>query len=197
MPGDNHARMSQASDPVPTLPRPSLWNLFSSFVKISILGFGGTLAWARRMAVDERKWMSATEFNEVFALCQFLPGPNVANFAIVFGARVRGVPGALVSLVGLCGPALLLMMILGWLYGRYGELPALKRALGGITTAAAGLTLGTMGLMAAPLFKNRQWVAIALMAAVMLTVGILKLPLWWALGIFVPIGIFIGWRRPT
>ena len=31
-------------------------------------GFTGDVG---RMAVDERKWMSATEFNEVFALCQF------------------------------------------------------------------------------------------------------------------------------
>jgi chromate transporter len=189
--------MSQPSDSDPAPLRPSLWSLFSSFVTISIFGFGGTLAWARRMAVDERKWMSAAEFNEVFALCQFLPGPNVANFAIAFGARVRGVPGALVSLAGLCGPALLLMMLLGWAYARYGELPALQRALGGITTAAAGLTLGTMGRMALPLIQNKQWVAIALMLAVMLAVGILKLPLWWALAIFMPIGIFIGWRRPT
>ena len=182
--------------PAPVVPPPSLWNLFSSFVTVSILGFGGTLAWARRMAVDERRWMSAAEFNEVFALCQFLPGPNVANFAVVFGARVRGVPGATVSVLGLCGPSLILMMILGALYAQFGDLPALRRFLGGVVTAAAGLTLGTLGRMAQPLFQGKQWVAVTLMAAVMVSVAIFKLPLWWALGIFVPIGIIIGWRRP-
>lgn len=187
--------MSQPPDTAPA-PRPSLWNLFSSFVIVSVFGFGGTLAWARRMAVDERRWMSATEFNEVFALCQFLPGPNVANFAVVFGARVRGVPGAAVSLVGLCGPSLILMIILGWLYARYGDIPALQRFLGGVVTAAAGLTLGTFGRMAQPLLQNKQWVAVALMVAVLIAVGSFKLPLWWALVIFVPIGIIIGWRRP-
>jgi chromate transporter len=187
--------MSQSSDPVPA-PRPSLWDLFSSFVTVSIFGFGGTLAWARRMAVDERRWMTPTEFNEVFALCQFLPGPNVANFAVVFGARVGGVPGAIVSVVGLCGPSLILMIILGWLYARYGEFPALQRALGGVVTAAAGLTLGTFGRMAQPLFQNKQWVALTLMLAVLVAVGVLKLPLWWALAIFIPIGIIVGWRRP-
>jgi chromate transporter len=40
------------------MPRPTLWGLFSSFAIVSIFGFGGTLAWARRMAVDERKWVS-------------------------------------------------------------------------------------------------------------------------------------------
>jgi chromate transporter len=187
--------MSESSPPAPVA-RPSLWSLFSSFAVVSVFGFGGTLAWARRMAVDKRKWVSATEFNEAFALCQFLPGPNVMNFAVVFGARVRGVPGAFVSAMGLCGPALILMLILGALYARFGDLPELQRFLGGVVTAAAGLTLGTMGRMAQPLFQNKHWISVALMVAVILTVGILKLPLWWAIGIFVPIGIIIGWRRP-
>jgi len=186
---------SPGSTPVPTL-RPTLWSLFSSFAIVSIFGFGGTLAWARRMTVDERKWMSAADFNEVFALCQFLPGPNVVNFTVVFGARVRGVPGSLVATAGLCGPALALMVILGALYARYGELPELQRFLGGRTTATAELTIGTMGRMAVPLFQNKQWVSITLMAAVVIAVGLLKLPLWWALGIFLPIGIIIGWRKP-
>src|SRR5690349_8673368 len=159
--------MSESSEPV-ALPRPTLWSLFSSFVIVSVFGFGGTLAWARRMAVDERKWVTATEFNEVFALCQFLPGPNVLNFAVVFG--VRGVPGAFAASVGLCGPALILMLILGALYGRFGDLPQLQRFLGGVVTAAAGLTLGTAGRMAAPLFEKRQWVSIALMIAVVLSI---------------------------
>jgi chromate transporter len=189
--------MSESPDSAPAAaPRPSLWNLFSSFMIVSVFGFGGTLAWARRMAVDERRWMTASEFNEAFALCQFLPGPNVANFAVVFGARVRGVRGAIVSVVGLCGPSLILMIILGALYARFGDLPALQRFLGGVVTAAAGLTLGTLGRMAQPLFQNRQWVAVILMVAVLVAVGFFKLPLWWALGIFVPIGIIIGWKWP-
>lgn len=188
--------MSQPSDPIPAAPVPTLWGLFSSFVIVSIFGFGGTLAWARRMTVDERRWMSATEFNEVFALCQFLPGPNVMNFAVVLGARLRGVPGAFFASLGLCGPSVILMMILGALYAYFGDLPQLQRFLGGVVCAAAGLTLGTLGRMAQPLFQDKNWVAVALMAAVMISVGVFKLSLWWAIGIFIPIGIIIGWRYP-
>jgi len=188
--------MSNSPDPVST-PRPTLWGLFSSFVIVSIFGFGGTLAWARRMAVDERRWMSATEFNEVFALCQFLPGPNVVNFAVIFGARVRGAAGAFLAALGLCGPSLLLMILLGLLYARYGDLPALQKILGGVTTAAAGLILGTTGRMAQPLFQSRQWLWLGMAAAVMVAAGTFKLPLWWTLAIFVPLCIAIAWRRPT
>jgi hypothetical protein len=41
--GDIHPKMSESPAPA-AVPRPSLWNLFSSFVIVSIFGFGGTLA---------------------------------------------------------------------------------------------------------------------------------------------------------
>jgi chromate transporter len=39
-------------------PQPSIGELFVAFAKISLSGFGGVLAWARRMMVEERKWMT-------------------------------------------------------------------------------------------------------------------------------------------
>ena len=47
---------------------------------MSLAGFGGVLVWARRGIVDQHNWMTAEEFNETFALCHFLPGPNIVNF---------------------------------------------------------------------------------------------------------------------
>jgi len=187
--------MPETPESIPPRKVPSLWNLFISFVTISLLGFGGTLAWARRMAVDERRWMSAAEFNEVFALCQFLPGPNVANFAVVFGARMRGVVGAICTAGGLIVPSLILMIVLGALYARYGEIEALQRILGGVSTAAAGLILGTAARMAQPLLQPRQWHGPVIALAVLVAVGVLRIPLWWALAILIPLAIAVAWRR--
>src|SRR5262245_33240309 len=72
---------------------PTLSDLFLAFVAVSLSGFGGTLPWAYRMVVEKRRWMTATEFSEVFSLCQFLPGANVVNFSVVFGSRTRGCRG--------------------------------------------------------------------------------------------------------
>ncbi len=189
--------MVDVPDPIPPQRQvPGLWNLFISFVTISLLGFGGTLAWARRMAVDERRWMSATEFNEVFSLCQFLPGPNVFNFAVVFGARMRGVPGAVSATAGLVGPSLVLMVILGALYARYGEVESLRRVLAGIATAAAGLIFGMTAKMAQPLFQSGRWHAPVLAAGTLIAVGVLRVPIWWALALLLPVGICLGWRWP-
>ncbi len=68
-------------DIAPARSKPTLFQLLIAFTMIAIFGFGGVLYWSRRMMVDERKWMTAGEFNEAYALCNFLPGPNIVNFA--------------------------------------------------------------------------------------------------------------------
>jgi chromate transporter len=126
---------------------------------MSLSGFGGMLAWARRIMVERRRWFTAEAFNEAFALCAFLPGGNMVNFAVIFGARMRGPLGALAAVAGLLGPPMILIMAVGALYGHYGDLPALRRMLTGVAAAAAGLMLATVAKMARPLFKDRALIA--------------------------------------
>src|SRR4030081_427214 len=80
---------------------PPLLELFVAFALIALCGFGGVLAWSRRMLVEERRWMTPEEFNDAYALCQFLPGPNVVNLSVVFGRRIRGAIGAAGASAGL------------------------------------------------------------------------------------------------
>src|SRR3990167_8862811 len=124
--------MSEPAAPPPvTVVRPSLTELFRAFVAVSLSGFGGALPWARRMLVEQKRWMTAEEFNESFALSQFLPGPNLVNFSVVFGSRFGGAPGAAVALAGLLGPPLAIVMVLAVLYARLGDLETLSRILSG------------------------------------------------------------------
>ena len=57
-------------------PRPSLSELFIAYALISLYGFGGVLAWSRRMMVEERRWLTPEQFNEAYALCSSCPGPT-------------------------------------------------------------------------------------------------------------------------
>ena len=92
-------------------PPPGVVALFFAFAKMSLAGFGGALAFARRGIVDEHRWMTADEFNETYALCHFLPGPNVVNLSVVFGARFRGVIGGIAAFAGLVGPPMVIVTI--------------------------------------------------------------------------------------
>src|SRR6266853_3810741 len=118
MPPDSPTAASPAPD-LPTPTPPGLIALFVAFAKISLAGFGGVLVWARRAVVDQHRWMTADEFNETYALCHFLPGPNVVNLSLVFGSRFRGLAGGIAAFAGLLLPPMALMTILGALYARY------------------------------------------------------------------------------
>src|ERR1700739_4511737 len=107
------------AQPAP-VPQPTLGELFIAFATIAVCGFGGVLAWSRRMMVEERRWLTPEQFNETYALCSMLPGGNIINFSVIFGSRFRGVPGALVASAGLMGPPMLLIIIIGAIYSHYG-----------------------------------------------------------------------------
>src|SRR5579863_5752665 len=173
---------------------PSLLTLFVAFAKMSLAGFGGVLVWARRGIVDQHKWMTADEFNETFALCHFLPGPNIVNLTFVFGSRLRGIPGAIAAFSGLVGPPALIMVVMGMLYHRYGEIDALRRILSGVACAAIGLMLAVVFRMMTPLLKRRDVIALLVMAAVFVAIGILRLPLAAVLLVAIPVSVAITYR---
>jgi chromate transporter len=174
---------------------PTLLELFVAFALIALCGFGGVLAWSRRMLVEERKWMTADEFNDAYALCQFLPGPNVVNLSVVFGRRIRGTVGAAVALAGLLGPPFVIVTLIGLVYARFGEVPALQRMLMGVAAAAAGLVLGTCAKMARPLLRDRFGVAPLIALATFASVGVMRWPLAGALAVLIPLSIALAWIR--
>ena len=184
-----------AAVPAPGLPAPTppgLSALFVAFAKISLAGFGGVLVWARRGIVDQHRWMTADEFNETYALCHFLPGPNVVNLSVVFGSRFRGIPGSVAAFAGLLGPPVVIMTILAALYARYGEIDALRRILAGVSCAAVGLLLSAVFRMMTPLVKRRDLVALVLLATVFVAIGLLRLPLPAVLLVAIPLSIALS-----
>lgn len=183
--------MTTTAESTPTSPPPGLVELFIAFAKMSLMGFGGVLVWARRAIVEQHKWMTAEQFNETFALCHFLPGPNIVNLSVVFGSRFRGIPGAIAAFLGLVLPPVLVVLVLAVLYARYGEIEALRRSLAGVVCATAGLFFATVLKMLQPIVKNRSIVALAMVVAVFIAIGPLRLPLQMVLLVAVPASLII------
>ena len=187
--------MSDSPAPPASVTPPTLTELFRAFVMVSLSGFGGALPWARRMLVERRQWMTAEEFNEAFSLSQFLPGPNVVNFSVVFGARFGGAAGAAVALAGLLGPPLVIVTILAALYARYGDIEVLGRILSGIASAAAGLLIAVVAKMAAPLFAKRWDFAPPMAILAFIGVALMQWPLPIVFAVLAPVSIALAWFR--
>jgi chromate transporter len=147
------------------------------------------------MLVEERRWMTPEEFNDAYALCQFLPGPNVINLSVVFGRRIRGVPGALIALLGLVGPGFVIITIFAVLYAQFGSLAVLQRMFAGAAVAAAGLLISTTVKMAEPVLKDRRGLEPLIALATLAAIGIMHWPIYYALPVLIPISIAIAWWR--
>jgi chromate transporter len=186
--------MSEIAAPPSTAPVPSHADLFLAFFKITLSGFGGTLPWTRRMFVEEKRWMTADEFNEAYAFCQFLPGPNIVNLASVFGSRMRGPSGALAAWSGFLLLPFFMMLAAGIFYRHYGDVEAVRRVLAGIAPAAAGLLIATVAKMVAPMFA-RIGPALFVLLAVAFAVGVMRWPLLWVMAVLVPTSVALAWWR--
>jgi chromate transporter len=188
---------STSSDPAPApISTISPAELFFAFAKISVTGFGMILPWARRMIVDEKKWMTAEEFNETFSLSQFLPGPNVVNLSVVFGQRIAGAWGSIAALGGLLGPPATIAAFLSFLYSQFGDATILRGILAGIAAAAIGLMSATIAKMAKPVLLKLLSPAPIILAATFVAVGVLRLPLVPCLLVLAPVSVALAYWWP-
>ena len=122
--------------------RPSLVDLAWTFNHIALASFGGGLsAWSREVLVLEKQWMGEAEFLSAMTMCRILPGANQVNMAVFAGSKMRGLPGAMAAVFGLCLLPVVLIMVMGFFYFRFKEEPAVKGVLHGASAAAVALTL--------------------------------------------------------
>ena len=178
--------------PAHDAPPPSRRELFLGFLIVGMQGFGGVLPFARRMLVEQRRWVSEREFIEVLSLSQFLPGPNIVNVSIIVGSRFRGASGAVAAVLGLMLMPFLIVLALAALYAQFAAIEAVRGATNGVSAAATGLVIATAIKMAQPL-KGVAW-QIAMGVLTFVAIGLLRVPLLWALAMLAPLSIAIAWR---
>jgi chromate transporter len=172
----------------------TLAQLSAAFFQAGVTGFGGVLPMIRRIMVEERKWQTEAEFNELFALCQFLPGANVVNLSVIFGARQRGVAGSVAALSGLLGAPVVIVLGMALLHDRFGDLLPVRHLMIGLAAGAAGLVLSTAVKIAMPLRGSTP--AMLVCAAGFLALGILRLPFLASLAALVPVSILLAAAGP-
>jgi chromate transporter len=172
--------------------RPTLAALFLGFFSVGMFGFGGVLPWARRMAVEQKRWLSPAEFTAMLGLCQFLPGGNIMNVTVALGARFHGVAGAVTAFVGLMAAPVACVIALGVVYDRYAEVPTVRHAFAGLAAAASAMVLANALRIAAPL--RRRPLGLALAIATFLLIAVLRLPLPPVLVAMAALSILLMWR---
>ena len=133
---------------------PSIASLFLSFLRLGATAFGGPamVAYIRKMAVEQNRWLDAASFRDGVALCQTIPGATAMQVSAYVGFRARGMMGAFASFAGFGLPAFVIMVVLSALYVQTQALPTVVSAFNGLQAiivaivANAAVTFGRSSL---------------------------------------------------
>ncbi len=128
---------SDADDRMPSWREVFLYFLFLGFVNI-----GGPVAQITMMfnhMVEKRRWLSKDRFIKIMAFCHMLPGPEALQLAIYVGYLKRKLWGGVLAGVTFIVPGAIAMIVLSWLYVRYGKLPEVTNVLYVLKPAVLGI----------------------------------------------------------
>jgi chromate transporter len=121
---------------------PSWREVFSYFLFLGFVNIGGPVAQITMMfnhMVEKRRWLSKDRFVKIMAFCHMLPGPEALQLAIYVGYLKRKVWGGVLAGVTFIVPGAIAMVVLSWLYVRYGKLPQVTDALYVLKPAVLGI----------------------------------------------------------
>jgi chromate transporter len=126
-------------------------HIFLAFFIPGILGYGGgpaSIPLVENEVVDRYEWLSVTEFTEVLALGNALPGPIATKMAGYIGFQEGGWLGALVGIFATVAPSLLLMVAFLGLVYKFKDSPRVKNMSAYVKPTIAVL----LGIMAYQFF---------------------------------------------
>jgi chromate transporter len=159
----------------------SLTDLIFYFLKLGTIGFGGPpalVSYMHRDLVEEKKWITESDYKEGLALAQLAPGPLAAQLAIYIGFVDYKILGATIVGIAFVLPSFLIVLALGYAYVLYGGLPWMQAVFYGIGASVIGIiAIGTYKLTKKSLSKD--WLLWAIFALVAIVTFLLEKELIW------------------
>ena len=126
--------------------------VLTTFLKLGLTSFGGPVAhigYYRIEFVEKKRWLTESQFAQLLAICQFLPGPASSQFGFGVGLLRAGWLGAVAAFVAFTLPSALL------LFGFAALLPYLSGDIG--VAAIHGLKIVALAFVTHAVFSmNRQ-----------------------------------------
>jgi chromate transporter len=149
----------------------SFWYLVRTFIKIGCISFGGFMALisiVQKQVAEKDKVIDNSDVLDGISLASILPGPVAVNVVTYIGYKLRGLAGALVSMVSVILPSFILMIILSYFYFKYGNLPDAGKTFSGIIPCIAATILAVSINMGKNSLKDYRQYIICFISAILL-----------------------------
>jgi chromate transporter len=158
------------------------------FLKLGVTGFGGPAAHIAMMhneTVKRRKWLSDQEFLDLVGAVNLIPGPNSTEMAIHIGFLRAGWLGLITGGVCFIVPAMLSVLLLSWVYVRYGSLPQAGWLLYGVKPVVIAIIVQALWTLGQKAVKSAVTAIVTVVVLVLFFVGVNEIALLFAGGIAV------------
>lgn len=128
--------------------------LFTTFAKIGAFTFGG--GWAmisiiEREIVDKHHWLDRSEFLDLLAVAQSLPGILAVNISVVVGDKLRGLKGSVAAAAGTIAPSFLIILFIAMFLS-----PEMITNNSTLTAIFKGIRPAVVALILAPVFTTAK-----------------------------------------
>ncbi len=141
-------------------------DIFSVFLKIGLLSFGGPaaqIALMHKILVEERKWLSEQQYLNALSFCMLLPGPEAMQLATYAGWRLQGIIGGLIAGLLFVLPGALVIFALATIYVAFGEIEFIKTMFLGVQAVAVVIVVEALLRVAKRALSARlHWIIAAL-----------------------------------
>lgn len=158
-----------------------LVRLAGVLLMVGATGFGGAmpmLALIHMEYVQKRRWVTQEDFDEAVMVGQIMPGPIAVDAVTHMGYRLRGWPGALVSVLAFILPSFLLMLALTLAYMQYGSIPKVAGVFKGLGAGVVAVIVAAAWRMGKPHLKDLRTACLmvgALLALLLLQANVVLL----------------------
>ena len=145
------------------------------FLRLGTTAFGGPAAHVAIMEdelVRRRQWLSRDRFLDLLGASNLIPGPSSSELAIHIGYLCAGWRGLMIAGSCFILPAALMVAGLGWLYVRFGKLPAIASVLYGIKPVVIAVVLQALWGLGRTALKTTFLGVVALLALILSVLGL-------------------------
>lgn len=160
---------SPTATDTPTRPRQgTVWEVFWVFLKLGVTSFGGPIAhlgYFRDEIVERRKWLNDTDYGDLVALGQFLPGPASSQVGFGIGLYRAGPAGAIAAFLAFTLPSAILLLAFAFGASLFQGVVG-GGLLTGLKIVAVAIVAQAVWGMARTLTPDRQRAGIAVVAAI-------------------------------
>lgn len=147
-----------------------LWILFITFAKIGAFTFGGGMAMLAILQdeiAEKKKWATAEELLDYYAIAQCTPGVIAVNTATFIGTKQAGIAGGIAATLGIVFPSLIIITFIAAFLRNFLEYEIVKHILNGVKVAVAVIIVNAVISLGKTAITDKICIAIAAVSLIL------------------------------